>query len=75
MRERYLKKLETFEKEKEFIKSHKIVDDVTQRAMLYSLQICVETAMDIAAMKIKESGMIVEDDYSKWDKKCYCSQI
>ncbi|MDI6654471.1 MAG: DUF86 domain-containing protein, partial [Candidatus Hydrothermarchaeota archaeon] len=51
MRERYLKKLETFEKEKEFIKSHKIVDDVTQRAMLYSLQICVETAMDIAAMK------------------------
>jgi uncharacterized protein YutE (UPF0331/DUF86 family) len=68
MRERYLKKLETFEKEKEFIKSHKIVDDVTQRAMLYSLQICVETAMDIAAMKIKESGMIVEDDYSNIEK-------
>lgn len=64
MRERYLKKLETLEKEREFIKSHKISDEVTQRALLYSLQICVETAMDIAAMKIKDSGMVVEDDYS-----------
>ncbi|MDI6708092.1 MAG: DUF86 domain-containing protein [Candidatus Thermoplasmatota archaeon] len=68
MKERYIKKLETFEKEKEFIKSHKISDDVTRRALLYSLQICVETAMDIVAMKIKDSGMVVEDDYSNIQK-------
>jgi len=64
MKERYLKKLEGFEKEREFIKSHKMGDEVTQRALLYSLQICVGTAMDIAAMKIKDAGMVVEDDYS-----------
>ncbi|MDI6917911.1 MAG: DUF86 domain-containing protein [Thermoplasmatales archaeon] len=68
MKERYLKKLEIFEKETEFIKSHKISDDVTERAMLYSLQICIESAMDIAAMKTKDSGMIVEDDYSNIEK-------
>ncbi len=37
MKERYIKKLETFEKEREFIKSHKISDEITQRALLYSL--------------------------------------
>lgn len=68
MKERYLKKLETFEKEREFIKSHKINDEITQRALLYSLQISVETAMDLAAMKIKDSGMVVEDDYSNHEK-------
>ena len=68
MKERYLKKFETFEKEKEFIKSHKISDEVTQRALLYSLQICVETVMDIVAMKVKDSGMLVEDDYSNIEK-------
>lgn len=68
MKERYIKKLETFEKEREFIKSHKISDEITQRALLYSLQICVETAMDIAAMKIKDSGVVVEDDYSNIEK-------
>jgi len=28
----------------------------------------VETAMDIAAMKIKDAGMVVEDDYSNIEK-------
>lgn len=68
MGERYLKKLEIFEDEREFIESHKISDDVTKRTMLYSLQVCVGTAMDIAAMKIKDSGMVVEDDYSNIGK-------
>lgn len=68
MSERYLKKLETFEKEREFIKGHKMADEVVQRALLYSLQICVETAMDMAAMKIKYAGLIVEDDYTNIEK-------
>lgn len=68
MSERYIKKLEIFEKEIEFIKTHKICDDVTQRAVLYSLQICIETAMDISAMRIKDLGLVVEDDYSNIEK-------
>ncbi|ATZ60810.2 MAG: DUF86 domain-containing protein [Methanosarcinales archaeon Met12] len=68
MGERYLKKLETFEKEREFIKNHSIEDGVTERALLYSLQICVEIAMDIAAMKTKDAGLVVEDDYINIEK-------
>jgi uncharacterized protein YutE (UPF0331/DUF86 family) len=68
MNERYLKKLETFEKEREFIKSHEMTDEITRRAMLYSIQICVEVAMDIVAMKIKDAGLVVEDDYTNIGK-------
>ncbi len=66
--ERYLKKIETFEKEREFIKNHTIEDNTTERAMLYSLQICVEVTMDILAMKIKDMGLVVEDDYTNIEK-------
>jgi len=66
--ERYLKKIETFEKEREFIKNHNIEDNTTERAMLYSLQICVEVTMDILAMKIKDMGLVVEDDYTNIEK-------
>ena len=41
-RERYLEKLEVFEEELNFIESHQICDDVTERALLHSLQVCVE---------------------------------
>ena len=41
-RERYLEKLEVFEEELNFIESHRICDDVTERALIHSLQICVE---------------------------------
>ena len=37
-KERYLEKLELFEIELEFIASHDICDDVTERALLHSLQ-------------------------------------
>lgn len=63
MREdRYLSKIEKFLKEKEFIKSHRITDDVTERAVLYAVQICIEITMDIAAMKVRDMGLKVEDD-------------
>lgn len=45
-RERYLEKLELFEEELDFIESHDICDDVTERALLHSLQTCVEISMD-----------------------------
>ena len=41
-RERYLEKLEVFEEELNFIESHQICDDVTERVLLHSLQVCVE---------------------------------
>jgi len=68
MKDRYLKKLETFEKEREFIKGHAMADEVSERALLYSLQICVESAMDIVAMKVKDAGLVVEDDYTNIEK-------
>ena len=40
-RERYLEKLELFEEELDFIESHDICDDVTERALLHSLQTCI----------------------------------
>lgn len=69
MREdRYLSKIEKFLKEEEFIKSHRITDDVTERAMLYAAQICIEIAMDIAAMKVRDMGLKVEDDLTNIEK-------
>ncbi len=69
MREdRYLSKIEKFLKEEEFIKSHMIIDDVTERAVLYSIQISIEIAMDIAAMKVRDMGLKVEDDATNIEK-------
>jgi len=42
MEKRHLKKIEFFENEIEFINNHSIEDDVTERALLYSLQMCVK---------------------------------
>ena len=67
-KERYLEKLELFEGELEFIASHDICDDVTERALLHSLQTCVEISMDIAAMLTKDAGLVVEDDYTNIEK-------
>lgn len=67
-RHRYLEKLERFEEEYEFIKSHEMKDDVTQRALFYSLQLCVDITMDLAAMLVKDLGMTVEDDYTNIDR-------
>ncbi|EHP89158.1 hypothetical protein [Methanotorris formicicus] len=36
-KKRYLEKLEKFEEEYYFIKEHKIEDEVTKRALLYSV--------------------------------------
>lgn len=68
MSERYLKKSEILERELEFISSHPITDDVTERAALYSLQICIESGMDIIAMRVKDMGLVVEDDYTNIEK-------
>lgn len=67
-KERYLEKLELFEEELEFIASHTICDDVTERALLHSLQTCVEISVDIAAMLTKDAGLVVEDDYTNIEK-------
>lgn len=45
-----------------------MVDDVTERALLYSLQVCIEIAMDVVAMLTKDLGLTVEDDYSNLEK-------
>ena len=68
MKGRYLKKFETIQKEVEFIKTHKMGDEVTERALLYSVEVCVEAAMDIVAMRVKDVGMVVEDDYANVEK-------
>jgi uncharacterized protein YutE (UPF0331/DUF86 family) len=68
MSERHLKKVEILEQEFEFITSHEIMDEVTERAALYSLQICIESGMDIVAMKVKDLGLLVEDDSTNIDK-------
>ena len=67
-RQRYLEKLERFEEEHEFIKAHKMIDEVTQRALLYSLQLCVDIAMDIVAMLVRDLGVTVEDDYTNIER-------
>ena len=61
---RYFKKLEKFEEEYEIIQKYDITDEITKRALMYSLQICVEVVMDVVAMTVKDIGAIVEDDYS-----------
>jgi uncharacterized protein YutE (UPF0331/DUF86 family) len=69
MREdRYLNKIETFLKEEEFLNSHGIKDDITERAVLYAIQISVEIATDIAAMKVRDMGLKVEDDATNIEK-------
>jgi len=68
MSERYLKKIEILERELEYINSHEIKDEVTERAALYSLQICIESGMDIIAMKVKGLGLVVADDYTNIEK-------
>ena len=68
MSERYLKKIEILERELEYIYSHEITGEVTERAALYSLQICIESGMDIIAMKVKDIGLVVEDDYTNIGK-------
>ena len=67
-RERYMEKLEVFEEELKFIESHRICDDVTERALLHSLQVCVEVSMDIVAMLMRDLGLVVEDDYTNIEK-------
>ncbi len=66
--DRYLSKLETLIKEEEFIIAHRIEDEVTERALLHSLEIAVETSMDIIAMKIRDMGLKVEDDATNIEK-------
>lgn len=65
---RYQEKLERLEKEVEFIRGHKMEDEIVERAILYSFQVSVEISMDIAAMKIKDIGLTVEDDYINIEK-------
>jgi len=66
--DRYLTKVERFIKEEEFIVSHTIENDVTERALLYSLQVSVEISMDIVAMKLRDMGLKVDDDATNIDK-------
>jgi len=63
-KKRYIEKLELFEREMEFIKSHDMTDEITERALLYSLQVCVDIVMDAIAMLTKDMGLAVEDDYT-----------
>ncbi|WP_292459542.1 DUF86 domain-containing protein [Methanothermococcus sp.] len=67
-KKRYLEKFEKFEEEFYFIKEHKIEDEITKRALLYSLQLCVDIAMDVVAMLVKDVGLNVEDDYTNIEK-------
>lgn len=67
-RKRYLEKLEFFEDEFNFIASHEICDDVTERALLHSLQTCSEISMDVVAMLTKDVGLAVGDDYTNIEK-------
>ncbi len=67
-KDRYLSKLETLIKEEEFIMSHKIEDEVTERALLHALEIAVEISMDVIAMKTRDIGLKVEDDATNIEK-------
>lgn len=66
--DRYLSKVERFAGEEEFISTHTIDNDVTERALLYSLQVVVEISMDIIAMKVRDMGLKVEDDATNIEK-------
>jgi len=67
---RYLEKLEVFEGEMGFIraKSLALEDDVTGRALLYALEVCVDVVMDVVAMATRDLGLAVEDDYTNIEK-------
>jgi uncharacterized protein YutE (UPF0331/DUF86 family) len=65
---RYLSKVERFTEEEEFISTHTIDNEVTERALLYSLQVVVEISMDIIAMKVRDMGLKVEDDATNIEK-------
>ncbi len=66
-RKRYLEKLEWIESEVDFVKSHQLGDEVTNRAVLYSLMTAIVAVMDIVAMLVKDVGLVVEDGYmNKW---------
>jgi len=67
-KDRYLNKIEKFLKEEEFINSHGITDDITERALLYAIQISIEIATDISAMKVRDMGLKVEDDTTNIEK-------
>jgi len=71
-RKRYLEKLEVFEEEMEFIESKAKTlvaeDDVTKRALLYALEVCVDVVLDVVAMATKDLGLTVEDDYTNVEK-------
>ncbi len=66
--ERYMSKIERFIEEEEFISAHSIDDELTERALLYSLQVAVEISMDIIAMKVRDMGLKVEDDTTNIEK-------
>ncbi|MCX9082385.1 MAG: DUF86 domain-containing protein [Candidatus Methanoperedens sp.] len=66
--DRYLTKVERFIKEEEFIMTHTLENEVTERALLYSLQVSVEISMDIIAMKIRDMGLKVDDDATNIEK-------
>ncbi|MCX9083741.1 MAG: DUF86 domain-containing protein [Candidatus Methanoperedens sp.] len=66
--DRYLTRVERFIKEEEFISSHTIENDITERALLYSLQVSIEISMDIVAMKLKDMGLKVDDDATNIEK-------
>ena len=66
--DRYMSKLERFNEEEEFISAHNIENNITERALLYSLQVAVEISVDIVAMKVSDMGLKVEDDTTNIDK-------
>lgn len=67
-RKRYFEKLEAFENEMRFLKNREMTDDVTRRAILYALQVCVDVATDVVAMVTRDLGLVVEDDYTNIEK-------
>ncbi len=66
--ERYQSKLERLCGEEEFILSHRIEDEITERALLHALEIAVEISMDMVAMKTRDMGLKVEDDATNIEK-------
>ena len=67
-KQRYFEKVEMFETEIQFIKTHTMTDDVLKRALSYSLQVCIDTVIDCIAMMTKDLGLVVEDDYTNIEK-------
>ncbi len=63
--DRYQSKLERLGAEEEFILSHRIDDEVTERAMLHALEIAAEISMDMVAMKIRDMGLKVVSEWTE----------